>query len=154
MTTVELLDAAKTKLGAKSYYEFSKKTGIAENRISEYRKGTRKPDEYTCFKIAEILGRSPSSVIAEILAEKEKDEDKRLYFKRFFQIAALWITLGLLSPQISSNLGGAQAGIANAETRAVITFQPIMRNARRVFHKLFSWVCHLLLEQKCSLLYV
>lgn len=126
MITGELIDAVKAKLGAKSYYEVAKKTGIDERRISEYRKG-RTPDEYACFKFAEILGRSPSSVIAEVLAEKEKDEDKRLYFKRFFTIAGLWITLGLLSPQISTNYGVAQAGIDNAKPRAVITFQPIMR---------------------------
>lgn len=119
MITNELLEAARAKIGAKSFYEFSKKTGISEARLSDYRKGKVKPDEYTCFKIAEILERSPSSVIAEILAEKEKDEDKRLYFKRFFSIAALWITLGLLLPQLSSNLGSVQAGIKNAENRAV-----------------------------------
>ncbi|GBG13181.1 multidrug transporter [Novimethylophilus kurashikiensis] len=119
MITEQLLEAAKEKIGARSYYEFAKKTGISEQKLSSLRKGRLQADEYTCFKLAEILERSPSSVIAEIRSETEKDEDKRLYFKRFFSIAVLWITLGLLLPVFSTNYGTAEAGIKNAESRAV-----------------------------------
>lgn len=116
MQQVELLERARTKLMVKSDYALAKALGIPNNRMSDYLKGKRVLDEYACFKIAEVLEDSPSRVLAKILAETAKNEDKRLYFQRFFMIAGLWIILVPASLVYSPTSEAAFAAGNNAET--------------------------------------
>ena len=125
MSQADLLDQAKTVLGVETDYALGQRLDISRMRVSDYRAGRRKMDEYACFRIAEVLGKSPSEVIAEVMAANEKNEDKRLYFQRFFMIAALWITLGLPWPLYSGSYGSAYAAGEHAESRANSTFQPL-----------------------------
>jgi transcriptional regulator with XRE-family HTH domain len=120
MQQVELLERARTKLMVKSDYALAKALGIPNNRMSDYLKGKRVLDEYACFKIAEVLEDSPSKVLARILAETSKNEDKRLYFQRFFTIAGLWIILVPASLVYSTSSEAASVAGNIAEHRMVI----------------------------------
>lgn len=120
MQQVELLERARNKLMVKSDYALAKALGIPNNRMSDYLKGKRVLDEYACFKIAEVLEDSPSRVMARILAETSKNEDKRLYFQRFFMIAGLWIILVPASLVYSTSSEAAFAAGNIAESRLVI----------------------------------
>jgi transcriptional regulator with XRE-family HTH domain len=83
MITVKYLDDCKKKLGITSTYELAEKTGLSAQLLSHYYNGRSSPDDYGCFKIAEILGLDAAYVIASIKAETEKNEAKRNYFRSF-----------------------------------------------------------------------
>lgn len=64
MNVAELLDAAKRKIG--TYAEIAKRLGIAPARVSEWRKGTFKPDASQVAQIAEMAGLPVFETVAEI----------------------------------------------------------------------------------------
>jgi transcriptional regulator with XRE-family HTH domain len=119
MEQVELLEKARKKLGVKTDYALAKALGIPNNRISDYLKGSRALDEYAMFKLADVLEEEPVKIMARVLAENARTEDKRLFFKRYFSIAGLWIVLGVLSVGYSTSSGNALAGGNVAESPAV-----------------------------------
>lgn len=120
MATAEIMDKCKEKLGIDTDYKLSKVMDISNARLSDYRKGTRVPDEYACFRFAEILGESPSALIARVQAENTKSESKRLFFKSFLTAVGLWITLAVIPVFLDSSLGTVYAAGKHAETRANI----------------------------------
>jgi transcriptional regulator with XRE-family HTH domain len=83
MITAKYLDECKKKLEISSTYALSAKTGLSESLLSNYYSGRSSPDDYACFKIAEVLGLDAAYVIASIKAETEKNEAKRNYFRSF-----------------------------------------------------------------------
>lgn len=94
----QLLDEAKKKLKIDSDYKLAKELGFLESEISFWRHGTRAPDAYACFKLAEIVGETPQKLIAQVQSKFARTEHKRLFFQRFFTILGLWITLGVILP--------------------------------------------------------
>lgn len=109
MTQQELFEEAYNKLNARSWYHLAQLMDLEERELRFYRKGERTPDVYACFKLAEILGKSQAEILAAIHATSEKNENKRLYFKRFFSTAALWIILVGLSGSFTTFSGNAHA---------------------------------------------
>lgn len=109
MSTAELFEDAKIAKKAKTWDDLAEEIGITARELRFYRKGERVPDVYTCFKLAEILGKSQAEVLAAFHAEKEKNESKRLYFKRFFSTACLWIILVGLSGSFTTFSENAHA---------------------------------------------
>lgn len=81
--TAEFLDKCKEKLNISSTYALAKYFDIDETALRNYYAGRRIPDEFSCFKIAEILEIDPAYVIAQIKSESEKNEKKRDYFRSF-----------------------------------------------------------------------
>lgn len=119
MTGQQIFDDAKKASKSKGWVDFAEELGITERELRFYRKGERVPDVYTCFKLAEILGKSQAEVIATFHAESEKNENKRLYFKRFFSTVALWIILVgvsgnfMLSSDNALAHGGGEKNVKN-----------------------------------------
>jgi len=109
MKTSELLDEVKKKLGVSSDYALCKALDIPTGKMSDYRNGKRVPDNYACFKFAEVLGKSPSEVIAGVLAENEKNSDKRLFYKSFLTAVGLWIILAVIPVSLGGFSSNAQA---------------------------------------------
>ncbi|GAB7562852.1 hypothetical protein LG202_08910 [Methylobacillus methanolivorans] len=109
MSTADLFEEAKIAKKAKTWDDLADEIGITGRELRFYRKGERVPDVYTCFKLAEILNKSQAEVLAAFHAEKEKNESKRLYFKRFFSTAALWIILVGLSGSFTTFSENAHA---------------------------------------------
>ena len=70
MTISELLDAAKRKQG--SLGAVADQLGIEQSRLSNWRKGTRRPDPAQIMRLAEMAGLPPFETLAEV--EQEIDE--------------------------------------------------------------------------------
>lgn len=91
----ELLDDVKAAKGISSKYELAKALDLPTQRISDYYKGERAPDEFACLKIAEALGKPLDTIIATVKACSEKDEKRREvwenYMKRLGGIAASFV---------------------------------------------------------------
>lgn len=83
MKTIDFLDEAKKKLGIRTDTELSEILGTSRARIGHYRTGIRKPDEYTCFQIAEILNLEPSAVISAVRAEGEADPERKRFWAQY-----------------------------------------------------------------------
>lgn len=106
----ELLDTVKNTNGLNSDGELARKLDVDKRRISDYRHGRQAPDEFTCLKIAEALGKPLNTIIATVKACSEKDEKRREvwenYFKRIGGLAAslasvflVFVTLIVTSPK-------------------------------------------------------
>lgn len=83
-----MLNDAHRKLKISSDYALSKELGIPEPRISEYRRGLRKPDTYALVRLALTVGRDPLEVIAEAEAESARSEVKRQFWRDFLASAS------------------------------------------------------------------
>ena len=115
--TKELLLECKIKLGIKSDYKLAKALEIHTARVSTYMSGKEKPDTYTAVRMALILGRDPTEVIAEIEIEKEKNEKKRQFWMDFLQHVRQAAKLYMLALVFTASLLAAQA---NPETRVFL----------------------------------
>lgn len=114
LTTSDYLNKCKVTLGLENDYQLAKEWSLDTSSMSQYQKGKLKPDTYLCFRIAETLHESPTKIIAELESQNQRNEVKSLYFKRFFSIVGLWITLGLMLP----SLGTFSNNVYAAGTRA------------------------------------
>jgi transcriptional regulator with XRE-family HTH domain len=74
ITTNELLDQVKTKLGLPSDYKLAQVLDISKSAITNYRKQTTHPDQAVCLRIAEILEVDPDVILCNVQAERTKDE--------------------------------------------------------------------------------
>lgn len=113
MRTKTLLLECKVRLKLESDYALAQALDIPKQRISEYMKGERTPDEYACFRIAETLHRDPASIIAEIKADVTGKH--KAYFKDFIQRRGMLILLGGLSLSSYSDSYATGATAANSE---------------------------------------
>lgn len=84
----KLLDEAIEALGVENDNQLAVALGILNNRISDYRKGHRKPDAYAATRLALAVGRDPLAVIAEIEAAAAKTERRRSFWRDFLSSAA------------------------------------------------------------------
>lgn len=100
MTPSEYLDAAKEKIGVASDYEFAKKMEIPNSYMPGMRQETRAIPTEVAFRIAMLLKLDPSEVIADLEAQRAKDERKREFFRGFLQkhngIAARMSLFGIM----------------------------------------------------------
>lgn len=140
MEQAELLDECIKKLGLPSDYALAKKLEITGSLLSAYRKGRVKFDEYACFKIAEILEKTPSSIIAQVQSKNAHSEAKRLYFKRFFSIAVLWITFAVVLVNYTPFLSTAYAHGIDGNHLNNITEPDIMRSGRNYLKRFWQWL--------------
>jgi len=81
----KLLDAVKREKGVTSDYALAKSLDIPTQRVSDYYKGTRVPDEFACLKIAEALGKPLNTIIATVKASTEKDEKRREAWENYMK---------------------------------------------------------------------
>lgn len=82
---IELLEAIKAKNDVKTDYALAKLLDLPTQRISDYLKGTRTPDEYACLQIATALGKTLDEVTAAIRMEAEKDEKRRNAWRNYYK---------------------------------------------------------------------
>ena len=69
-TTIEYLDAIKTKTGAPSDYAIAKLLGISRASVSNYRNGHTYFDDDICVKVASLLDVDPIEVVINVHAER------------------------------------------------------------------------------------
>lgn len=113
--SAELMDALKAKIGITSDYALAKKLGVNRARISAYRQGNEKPDFYICVKAGIFLNLDPVKIAAEIELEKEKNEERRGFWRDFLSQSTPAILIMLVSlcitffgsvPSAEANNGG------------------------------------------------
>lgn len=153
MQTKDFLNAAMKATGCKTDYQLAKALEIPTQRISDFRDGKRRADEYTCTRIAIALGVDPITVIAEVAVEWEKNAERRKWWQDFLAsatkptgVAIIVAFLCLITlPNVS------EAGIS-AKSENVVTYQTIMRSRRynlkyltKTITLFRQWSCRLLI---------
>lgn len=99
MQISELLDQAKKATGVASDYKLAQVLDIPRERLSDYRKGKRVPDDYACMRLAMALHKDPLEVLAQVRAISEKSDERRAFWRSFPTSWKRGI-LGLLLPLI------------------------------------------------------
>lgn len=82
------LDRAAAALEGASDYRLAKVLGVAQGAISNYRCGIRQLDDGTALRVAEIAGIPPAQLLAEIAAERSKDDKARKVWTKLARMAA------------------------------------------------------------------
>ena len=81
--TLDYLNEAKARLGLESDYALAKHLGLTVGTVSHYVNRRRVIDNYTAARLAEILGIDPIEIIATAEFEREKDEQRKSFWKGF-----------------------------------------------------------------------
>ena len=131
MNTQEYLKKAREALSVKTDYQLAKALDIRRERISDYLKLRRKPDEYACTRIAIAIGEDPAKVIAEIAVQWEKNDKKRKFWENFLLRAAKQgtFTLALVCTIFwwHAPVKDAMTMTSSSFMEKLVTYQPIMR---------------------------
>ena len=114
MQISDYLDAAKKRLSVESDYELAKRLGVGRAALCGIRKGNRAVPLDVAFKIAITLELDPAVVVADLEAQREKNEERRAFWSGFLSraaaVAALVCTLALsysgISAKEAATLGG------------------------------------------------
>lgn len=100
-TTIELIEAAKEKLGFASDGQLARRLDLSRSAISCYRNKSVTLDDSTAEKIAEILEMPPEYVVACMHAERARGTPQRALWermaKRMATAAAVAIFASLLT---------------------------------------------------------
>lgn len=113
-TTQQLLDKAKKAQGIESDYRLSKVLGVVTSAVTNYRTGRSHPDDAVAARLAELAGQNPSTVIAELHAERAKTpEVKKLWLRMADQlrhaVAACMLAVGFAMLLLAPSPDGAMA---------------------------------------------
>ncbi len=110
-TTIDLIDAAKKKLGVESDYAVAKALDCSLSRMSNYRRGRSQMDDDMAVRCAEIAGLNPLLCLMRIQAERSKSPNAAAIWKQAaerlssvvasFAVLAL-VTLSAAMPQTAS----------------------------------------------------
>ena len=92
-STLDYLDDAKQRLGIDTDYKLAKILNAHRGLFSEYRHKKRVIDNYTAVKIAEILEIDPLKIIAIAESEKEKNEERREFWKQLAKAGTVCLML-------------------------------------------------------------
>lgn len=82
---IELLNKVKTAKNITSDYALAKALDVPNQRICDYYKGNRIPDEYVCLQIAKALGLNYDVISAMVRMEAEKDEKSRNAWREYYK---------------------------------------------------------------------
>lgn len=115
MKTLEYLDAVKAKEGLKSDYQLAQKLETSTAAIGQYRSGKRVMDDYTAARVAELLEMPPLLLIAQANAEREKDETKRAYWRKFAAAVTAAVAVNFFLPMAQKD------ALAQGVTAAEVT---------------------------------
>lgn len=77
MTTLELLDACKARLGIESDYALAKHLRVTQQAVSSYRSSNSTINDDVCLTVAQILCLPPLEVIALANAERARTPEAR-----------------------------------------------------------------------------
>lgn len=143
MNTVEYLNEAMKATESKTDYQLAKNLEISKARISDYRNGKQRPDEYACMRIATALNLDPAIVIADIAIEWEKNPKKREWWASFLasatkQTVIIMAMVALIYTTISPNV--SEAGINKEKNKKTYYISKYYTNLRRWLNTLLNYV--------------
>ncbi len=81
--TITYLDDAMEKLGLENDNQIATWLGVTRASVCHWRKGKSILDDYSCLKIADVLGIDPMEIITAANIEREKKEQKRKVWEEF-----------------------------------------------------------------------
>jgi len=111
-TTVEFLDAVKARHQLTSDYQLAKFLGVRQQTISNYRNRKSGLDEVMAIKVADALALDRAHVLANIAAERTKDEAARKAWQRAAAAtAAFLVAVGLATDPAMTQGGGASQAL-------------------------------------------
>ena len=101
-TTVNFLDAVKSRRGVISDYQLAKIIGVSQQTVSRYRVGKDYLGDSTAIRVAELLEIDPAIVVAAAHAERAKKPEERRVWEGIIQklggaAALLLIGIGAIS---------------------------------------------------------
>lgn len=106
MKTIDYLDALKERYQV-SDYKVARLLGKTSASTSQYRKKGTTFDDATAIRVAELLNMDPVEVIADMHAERAKDDQVREVWKRvastFHRAAAICLVVVILSVSFGGN---------------------------------------------------
>lgn len=101
MKTAAYLERLKHLAPRPTVYAVAQLLELPEKHVRSWYLGKSRPDTFSCVRIAELLALDPLQVIADVEAEREKDEVKRARWmelsRRLGRAAVLILTCGLAS---------------------------------------------------------
>ncbi|HQR02500.1 MAG: hypothetical protein JSR19_01375 [Proteobacteria bacterium] len=115
MNAAEYLDAAKARLSLSSDYELAKRLDVSKQDLSAIRKGKQGMNTYLAAKIAITLELDPSSVIADVESQQEKNPVRAEFWRGFLSRAAMlcavvgtlaWSSFGIYGSGLATAGGG------------------------------------------------
>ncbi len=81
--TNRYLNELKKKTGIESDYGLANALGVSRQRVSNYRQDLCSFDNDMALRVGEMLGVNPMLIIADVEAEKSKDEERRKTWENF-----------------------------------------------------------------------
>lgn len=81
MSTVALLDAVKVRHGLGSDYAAASLLGLTRSQVSRYRSGKDYFGDEVALRVAALLGEDAAAVLADVHAERAKDEGTRAVWR-------------------------------------------------------------------------
>jgi hypothetical protein len=109
-TTIEYLDAIKSRLDLPSDYAAAKALGVTRAAVSNYRNGKSSFDDCVAIKAAELLNIEPMEVIAACHAESARDAGMYRFWENVWgkaigatAAAAVVMVVGLTGAPTSAN---------------------------------------------------
>lgn len=119
MTNSDYLDAVKARLNITSDYELAKRLGVPRNGIPAIRKGTRAVPLDVAYKLAITLELDPALVVADLEAQREKNEARRAFWSGFISHAraAAVMLACMLAFSFSGGQGNGQGALGGLFNR-------------------------------------
>ena len=113
-TTLEFLDAVKTKHGLPSDYALSIKLDLTRSSISRFKLGKDFLGDETAMKVAHLLDLDPAYVVACIHAERaKKPAEKQLWERMAMNIGALGGVAATVLIVLALPYSGLNSGLEN-----------------------------------------
>lgn len=111
MKPAEYLDAVKARLSVTSDYELAKRLGMKTGHLCMVRNSERPMPLDVAFKIAITLELDPAEVVADLESQREKNEERRAFWRGFISHAqrAAAVVLCMLALHCSGIYAGAAA---------------------------------------------
>ena len=115
MKPTEYLDAVKARLNVSSDYALAKRLELANGSLSGIRSGHRHIPLDVAFRIAITLEMDPAEVVADLEAQREKNEQRRGFWRSFASRArssavAVLCTLALIASATCGSVPGMAGG--------------------------------------------
>jgi len=113
-TTKQLIARAKKAQGIESDYRLAQTLGVVNSAVTNWQSGRSHPNDELAAKLAELAGQDPSSVLADLYAERAKTpEAKRLWMRMADQlrhaVAACMLAVGFAMLLLAPSPDGAMA---------------------------------------------
>jgi transcriptional regulator with XRE-family HTH domain len=145
--TKDYCRALKVKLGVTSNYALAKALGIRRQRISNYVNGLRVFDNTTAVRVAELLGRDPMKVIADL--ELERGSDATLWQRIRQAVGLLLVSAGavLVAASLPHPAYAGQGGFNITVFPAAVAMRHNAgrtTDCRRILARLLAWLRGLL----------